>query len=224
MDYTKNLRLSKPSYDDDVDVQVLNNNMDIIDYKVKYNTDKFDEYLPLTGGTMLGNIKVGYNIGLWYNQTHYLNFYNTNFKGVMKDTVLLKGDRFKYCAPSGKELVADDTGVWFDNVALLRDLSTDVGDYSGYTKLSNGMTIQWGIIKAGDYDGNVQHVTLKLPMFNSYCVYLQKSNQENGKPQTLGGDDWVTSYNHVRTGFDVVCDSNDTSKYVFWLAIGKAVN
>ena len=31
MEYTKNLKLSKPSYDDDVDVQVLNNNSDILD-------------------------------------------------------------------------------------------------------------------------------------------------------------------------------------------------
>ena len=34
MEYTKNLNLSKPSYDDDVDVQVLNNNMDILDDKI----------------------------------------------------------------------------------------------------------------------------------------------------------------------------------------------
>lgn len=33
MEYTNNLKLSKPSYDDDVDIQVLNNNMDIIDNK-----------------------------------------------------------------------------------------------------------------------------------------------------------------------------------------------
>lgn len=31
MDYTKNLRLSKPSYDDDVDIQIINKNMDILD-------------------------------------------------------------------------------------------------------------------------------------------------------------------------------------------------
>ena len=31
MKYTKNMKLSKPSYDDDVDVQILNNNVDILD-------------------------------------------------------------------------------------------------------------------------------------------------------------------------------------------------
>ena len=34
MEYTQNLKLSKPSYDDDVDVQVLNNNMDILDSNI----------------------------------------------------------------------------------------------------------------------------------------------------------------------------------------------
>lgn len=53
MDYTKNLKLSKPSYDDDVDIKIINTNMDILDD----NIAKLD-YLPLTGGTVTGNTEI----------------------------------------------------------------------------------------------------------------------------------------------------------------------
>lgn len=74
MDYTKNLRLSKPSYDDDVDIKIINTNMDMLDdnisnldYVKNVQTDnngltftKKDNsqiqvplnYLSLTGGTV----------------------------------------------------------------------------------------------------------------------------------------------------------------------------
>lgn len=77
MDYTKNLKLSKPSYDDDVDIQIINTNMDMLDdnisnldYVKNVTTDnngltftKKDNsqikvplnYLKLTGGTVTGN-------------------------------------------------------------------------------------------------------------------------------------------------------------------------
>lgn len=77
MDYTKNLRLSKPSYDDDVDIQIINTNMDILDdnisnldYVKNVTTDnngltftKKDNsqikvplnYLKLTGGNVKGD-------------------------------------------------------------------------------------------------------------------------------------------------------------------------
>lgn len=80
MDYTKNLRLSKPSYDDDVDIQIINTNMDILDdniskldYVKNVQTDsngltftKKDNstikvplnYLPITGGNLTGDITV----------------------------------------------------------------------------------------------------------------------------------------------------------------------
>ena len=44
MQYTKNLQLSKPSYDDDVDIQVLNNNMDILDNEVNANTRRLNTH------------------------------------------------------------------------------------------------------------------------------------------------------------------------------------
>lgn len=80
MDYTKNLKLSKPSYDDDVDIKIINTNMDMLDdnissldYVKNVQTDsngltftKKDNsqiqvplnYLPLTGGNLTGDITV----------------------------------------------------------------------------------------------------------------------------------------------------------------------
>lgn len=80
MNYTKNLRLSKPSYDDDVDIKIINTNMDMLDdnisnldYVKNVQTDnngltftKKDnsqiqvplDYLPLTGGTVTGNVNI----------------------------------------------------------------------------------------------------------------------------------------------------------------------
>lgn len=80
MDYTKNLKLSKPSYDDDVDIQIINTNMDMLDdnisnldYVKNVTTDnngltftKKDNsqikvplnYLPLTGGNITGELTV----------------------------------------------------------------------------------------------------------------------------------------------------------------------
>ena len=220
MEYTKNLKLSKPSYDDDVDIQVLNNNMDLLDDKVGNLP-----YLPLAGGTMSGNINVPYNVGLYYNPTHYINFYNTSFQTIEKDTVLLKGDRFKYYSPSGKELVADDSGVWWDNDSLIRDLYTDIGWHAGYTKLSTGLLLQWGYVNPKGSAGNIQHVTFKTPMLNpQYAVVVSKSNGVDDKPSGgLAGEWWSATYNFTTTGFDVVCDQPSYGHTVFWIAIGKGV-
>mgnify|MGYP006944915476 CR=1 FL=1 len=76
----KNLKLSKPSYDDDVDIQIINTNMDMLDdniskldYVKNVQTDnngltftKKDNsqinvplnYLPLTGGDVTGDLTV----------------------------------------------------------------------------------------------------------------------------------------------------------------------
>lgn len=96
MDYTKNLKLSKPSYDDDVDIQIINTNMDMLDnnisnldYVKNVTTDnngltftKKDNsqikvplnYLKLTGGTVTGDTEFtgiltnnGKNVGQLFN-------------------------------------------------------------------------------------------------------------------------------------------------------------
>lgn len=72
MDYTKKWKLSKPSYDDDVDIQIINNNMDIIDSKlqtvsVSNNTLHVDDksyplnYMPIAGGNFTGDITIQNN-------------------------------------------------------------------------------------------------------------------------------------------------------------------
>ena len=69
MEYTKKYKLSKPTYDDDVDIKVINNNMDIIDGKLQNvsmidNTLHIDNnsyplnFLPLTGGNLTGELTV----------------------------------------------------------------------------------------------------------------------------------------------------------------------
>ncbi len=96
MDYTKNLKLSKPSYDDDVDIQIINTNMDLLDdniskldYVKNVQTDdngltftKKDNsqiqvplnYLKLTGGNVKGDTEFtgkltnnGKNVGQLFN-------------------------------------------------------------------------------------------------------------------------------------------------------------
>lgn len=83
MDYTKNLKLSKPSYDDDVDIKIINTNMDMLDDNIsnldyvknvqtdnngltfiKRNGDTIPvplNYLPITGGNLTGDLTVNGN-------------------------------------------------------------------------------------------------------------------------------------------------------------------
>ena len=109
MEYTKNLKLHKPSYDDDVDVQALNNNMDILDDKVG-NLD----YLPLTGGTMRGDIKLPYNTWAGLHSTRSVSderlndvvcFANTTNNSVQLPSVVLRSDRLSYYTPSNVHLI-----------------------------------------------------------------------------------------------------------------------
>lgn len=220
MEYTKNLKLHKPSYDDDVDIQVLNNNMDILDDRVGNLP-----YLPLAGGTMQGNIKVPYNVGLLYNSTNYLNFYNTVFNGVKKDTVLLKGDRFKYYSPSGKEFVADDTGVWWDNDMVVTDLWTENGWHSGYTKLSTKTLIQWGYVNPKGSTYNVQHVTFKTPFVNpQYVVVTSRSWGTDNKSASAEMRWGSATFNFTTTGFDILCAEPSAYGHTeFWIAFGRGV-
>lgn len=218
MEYTKNLNLSKPSYDDDVDVQVLNNNMDILDDKIGTLP-----YLPLKGGTMQGNIKFPFDIGLQYDSTHFLNFQQTNFKGTTKNTLATKADRFKFCCPNDHEFVVEDSGVWYNGDVLVQELSGQFSDFRGYEKLSTGLLIQWGYVTASDYDGNVQQATFLTPFTNDqYIVTVSKSNGREGKPTYDNGAWYATTYEFTSTGFKIICDSNDTAYYWLWIAIGRA--
>ena len=219
MEYTKNLRLSKPSYDDDVDVQVLNNNMDLLDEKVGNLP-----YLPLRGGKMQGNISLPFDIGLTYDGNHFLNFQQTNFKNVTKNTIAIKGDRLKYYSPSGKELVAEDSGLWWNGDLCVQDIWTQLNDFGGYTKLSTGLLLQWGRISTTSQIGSVVQVTFPTPMKdNKYIVQVAKTNSTDGAPPNLGGDWWSVTFSQTNTNFKMACDSSsNVGKWYTWIAIGRA--
>lgn len=219
MEYTKILKLSKPSYDDDVDVQVINKNMDILDNKIGDLP-----YLPLAGGTMKGDIMIPYNTGkgIKQDETHFIMFNGTNFKGVTKQTLSIKSDRFKFYCPSSREFVVDDTGVWYNGDIIPQILNNSLTDFGGNITLSNGLKLQWGKVNTVGVIGTVQHITFTSPMKNNkYCVFISKSNGDKLQPENLGGEWWSATFNFKTTGFEVACDQTATGSYVFWLAIGR---
>ena len=232
MDYTKNYRLSKPSYNDDVDVQVLNNNMDILDNNLQSTTNKLMEYLPLTGGTMKGDIKLPYNTWAGLHSTRpetderlndVLCFANTTFNSNSLASVVLRSNRFVYYTPSDKALRVDDTGAFYDGDAIIRDSYTNIGWHSGYVKLSTGLCIQWGYVNPSGATGNVQHVTFKTPMLNpQYAVLSSRSFGTGNKSGNFEGRWGSASFNLTTTGFDLVCaEPNAYGHTEFWLAIGR---
>lgn len=232
MDYTKNYRLSKPSYNDDVDVQVINNNMDILDDNLKRNLDKFNQYLQLSGGTMQGDIKLPYNTWAGLHSTRGVTderlndvvcFAKTNLNGKEMPSVILRSDRLAYFTPSDKSFCIDDTGVWFDNEQLLRDVFTRLGEFSGYVKLSNGLLLQWGFVNPRGSTYNVQHATFGSPMYNpSYVVFTSRSFYTGSLPRNAENRWGSSTFNFTTTGFDICCGEPSTyGTAEFWLAIGR---
>lgn len=232
MEYTKNLKLSKPSYDDDVDIQVLNNNMDIIDNRVA----GVRNYLPLTGGTMSGNITLPFDVGLNYDSNHWLNFQQTNFKGVADTTLAMKGNRLKFYTPSTKEFVVQDSGAYWNGKLLLTEDDKGAFDTikesklsygSGYTKLNNGLLLQWGYFNNTNiHDGNeLGDVTVTLPLpfsDDGYCLQVTKSM---GTKTTYYSTTWdgLTTYAITKTGFRCTVLNKNIYPVVQWFAIGKGV-
>lgn len=232
MEYTKNLKLAKPSYDDDVDVNVINKNMDIIDDRIMNARN----YLPLNGGTMNGNITMPFDIGLNYDANHWLNFQNTSFKGVTDTTLATKANRFKFYTPSWKEFVVQDDGVYWNGKLLLTIddknamntiQETKLSWGSGYTKLNNGLLLQWGIANTNGNDRNPTlsnaRINLPLPFVDAgYCVIASKSNG-NSNNYYATTYDGVTIYNITKTSFDMSTLSQVFYSNVNWFAIGKGV-
>lgn len=220
MEYTKNLRLSKPSYDDDVDIQIINNNMDLLDDKVGNLP-----YLPLAGGSMKGNITLPYNTNTYIgiNGTNKLEFNETSFRGVKKPTFSIKADRLKYYTQSNKEFVCDDTGVFFDGDSLIRDLWTLNDEFAGYTKLSTGTLIQWGFVTPKSGTPNIQHQTFKIPMYSSsYIIVSSRSFYTGSLPSNFEGRWGSATFNFTTTGFDIACaEANRYGSTEFWIAIGR---
>lgn len=223
MEYTKNLKLSKPSYDDDVDIQVLNNNMDILDEKVGN-----PPYLPLSGGTMQGNIKLPYNTwsGLQSirSDEEYLSFNETSFNTVKLPTLCTKSSRFKFYYNDGDDaFTIDNTGAWFNNDKVVTDSYTLTGWHSGYTKLSTGMLLQWGYVNPSNSLYNVQHQTFQTPFADEhYAIVTSRSFGVDDKSGSFEGRWGSATFNMTSTGFDIVCAQSSTYGHTeFWIAIGK---
>ena len=237
MEYTKNLKLSKPSYDDDVDIQVLNNNMDILDNRIS----NVQNYLPLSGGTMSGNIVVPLNVGLLYDSKNYLNFYNTIFKDTTKTTVLLKGDRLKYYSPSGKEFVVEDSGAYWNEKRLLTEDDKGALDVikesklswgTGYTKLNNGLLLQWGYFTpkqvsqgtGGEEQTDEYTITLPLPFADDgYVVIVNRSNGSYNNLQDSSSYQSNLTAGFTTTQFRMNALKSKYNRAIHWFAIGKGV-
>ena len=237
MEYTKNLKLSKPSYDDDVDIQVLNNNMDILDNRIS----NVRNYLPLTGGTMSGDITLPFNKGLTYDTNHWFNFQQTNFKGVTDTTLTMKGNRLKFYTPSTKEFVVQDSGAYWNEKRLLTEADTGVLDVikesklswgTGYTKLNNGLLLQWGYFtpkkaqqgSSGEEQTDEYVVTLPLPFADD--GYVVMTNRSNGSYSSL--QDSSSYQSNLTAGFTTTQFRVNALKYkynraIHWFAIGKGV-
>ena len=213
MEYTKNLRLSKPSYDDDVDIQVLNNNMDILDAKVGDLP-----YLPLDGGTMRGNIWLNQWVGLKYGNKSEFNFGNRD----TKELVDVASDIFEFtCKENNKVFKVDKDDAYYNGDKLIRDLGTQKQDFTGYTKLSTGLIMQWGFVNPDANDGNIQHVTLPTPMPTpNYAVQVSRSNYTQSTVPNMNTPANTASFNCNRTGFDIICPRKDRGNAVFWFVIG----
>lgn len=226
MQYTTNLKLSKPSYDDDVDIQIINNNMDIIDDKIK-KASEIDlsqyalkkDYLPLAGGTMTGNIQLGNLIGLLFSNKSSINFSNTD----EKETLNMSADKLN-CSIGGKPFVIEGDSITYDGADLITALSNGGNGSGGYVKLSNGMTVQWGFIPFKDsatiYN---QVITFNTPMkTDNYIVMIARGYQHQATIDTVADKfgDYQYAYEYSTTGFKYSIYQGYCKSAYVWLAIG----
>lgn len=132
MEYTTKYRLSKPTYDDDVDIQVLNNNMDIIDSKLQSvsvvdNTLHVDDksypldFLPLAGGNITDNITVQNNQVIYATNT--LTDENGNYYIEYSDGNIVCGGVFTDLNQGGQSGGTNDISTYAKRVNYLQPVS-----------------------------------------------------------------------------------------------------
>ena len=106
-----------------------------------------------------------------------------------------------------------------ENVVV--DKSTTIGSFSGYTKLSNGLIMQWGyFVVDTDSDGALKHITFDVPMpNNNYIIFFSRSGHLDKTPGYWSGVGGMT-YNQTTTGFDITCQRKIYCPAVPWFVIG----
>lgn len=209
MEYTTNFNLSKPSYDDDVDVAQLNRNMDILD-------DSISKYLPLLGGTMLGDIIMSNGTKL-KNENSFIKFNTTETKSAIET----QSDTLK-CATGNKEFILNSEGAWYDGHEIARIIEYDSGVHGGYIRLSNGFTIQWGYQLHSDHVTWSRRCNFTIPMTtDTYSVFIARTNGIGNPPNTSADQSYEVSYKQTTTGFEISCGAKEFSERSVWLAIGK---
>lgn len=215
MEYTKNLRLSKPSYDDDVDVQVLNINMDIIDDRLA------DEpYLPIKGGNVTGNVNFvngasakfvnGINDGAVRMQSD-----GTMDVGVATSDVVNKLNLSSRNRPTWS-LGSDIT----KQIAMLDDIIVAQKlDRIGFVKFASGLIIQWG---ESDFNTST-YLDVTLPI--ACKVFIATCSDSIVNIRTRGDEffvNWNSGYSNNNTSIRFLTTNTATGNFV-WICIGKEV-
>lgn len=216
MNYTKNLKLFKPSYDDDVDIQIINKNMDLLDNKVGDLP-----YLPLTGGAMSGDINLPIDIGLRHDVNTVIKFITQN--GLK--TVRFEGERLSFETNKGTTFKVDDVDIRFNNKVIPQIDDIGTSENGGYIKLSNGLTLQWGAVPMSKVSYEATEVTFLTPMPSAnYSVIVNKTNLTSDRSDKKLGGEWIClTYNHKTTGFTVTNDNNNFGLFVNWIAVGGKI-
>lgn len=220
MEYTANLRLFKPSYNDDVDIQVINHNMDVLDNEIKKAGDidlsqyaLKKDYLPLAGGAMNGNIHLPELIGLMFGTKSNLNFSNSDGN----ETLNINADKLN-CNIAGKPFTIVGNSITYDgNDLIIASKGTN------FVKLSNGLTFQWGFINKPNNALWTGSITLPTPMAsNNYVVMCARDALNNmdltTQPDRFG--DYIMTYVHTVTNFYVSLYQVASRSAWSWLAIG----
>lgn len=220
LEYTTNLNLFKPSYDDDVDIQVINHNMDVLDNEIKKAGDidlsqyaLKKDYLPLAGGAMKGNIQLPELIGLMFSAKSNLNFSNSE----RKETLNINADKLN-CNIAGKPFVIVGDSITYDGNDLI--IASKGADF---VKLSNGLTFQWGFISKPDSVTFSSLITLPTPMNTSNYLVVCTRDSVLGPDMTTYPDrfgDYIISSAHTVTNFMLSLYQPSARSGWGWLAIG----
>ena len=224
---TPNLSLNKPGYDNVADIEALNENSDILDDEINtiksnlknkgsatepiyfdgngvpQKTKNFNDYLPLAGGTMTGDIKasdsinsfvVGYNYDSNKGALIALRGtnYNTNIGGIEfittdgsnKKTLVIKSDGTLRW--DNKEIYHSGKTIPISNGGTGATTASDACANIGATRSVNG-------VNAGD-DGNVDINHIKNFLHNGVLtktsqdfngLYLNNSHSANENSNNL---------------------------------------